>query len=125
MIRTFNEIDIRGVLDHEDIKPNISDSNEPYHLPLDDSIHYLYEEGALFIFHPFKDGHEVHVNIIKGKRYKALDLGFEAIEYAKKLGTKFYTHVPKEYPNVRDYTLKLGLEMTDKGDHWQFYKEFE
>jgi len=123
MIRTFDAEKIKSVLHHPDILPNIG-NNQHSSIPIDLSHHYLWEEGVLFVFHPYRDAYQVHVNIIKNKRNNSLELGFEAMKYAKKIGNKFVTFVPKEFPNVADYTEALGLTRTDKGDHWRFDMEF-
>jgi len=53
MKRTFNTDAIKRILEHPSIKPHISDNQDDYQIPINDDIHYLIGEGALFIFHPF------------------------------------------------------------------------
>ena len=116
MMRTFDIDQISAILKHPDIWPAVSDESQDideFKPPMDNSIHYLIDEGALLILHPDGDNMEVHVNILPEYRGKAKELCFELIEYARSLGvTTLSADIPIEYGNVYNFALKF---MKDRG----------
>ena len=115
--RTFDEQKIRSILSHEDILWRISENPEDkdFPIPLTDDFHYLYEEGAVFIYHPIKEGWQIHANVTPEHRDSAYRMAQEAIDYGKNVikAEKIIALIPQKHSNVYHFALKSGLQ--DKG----------
>ena len=81
MIRTQSIEDIHSVLKHPDMWPLIADDEdiETFEVPIHKDIHYLFEEGVIFILHPSEGDLEIHANILNDHRDKAPALAYEAL----------------------------------------------
>lgn len=111
--RTFDESKIREILTHDDILWRISDNpnDKDFPIPLSDEFHYLYTDGAVFIYHPYGDDWQIHANVIPELRDKAYDLAKEAIEYGFKeiKAKRIIALIPQNHSNVYHFALKSGL----------------
>ena len=114
MIRTTDIDKIDSVLKHPEIWPLISDGEDPntFDVPVTDDIHYLFEEGVLFILHPLGDDLEIHANILPEHREKSHSAALEALEYGFQLNDKIVARIPVKFGNVYGFTRKF---MNDDG----------
>ncbi len=113
MIRTLDIDQINSVLKHPDIWPLIADNEDidTFEPPLED-IHYLFEEGVLFILHPLGDDLQIHANVLPEHRDKAVRAAQEALVYGFKLNDRIVAKIPTKYKNVYGFAKKF---MRDDG----------
>jgi hypothetical protein len=117
MIAPTIDIDkINSVLKHPDIWPRISEKNQDKdsYMPPMEGIHYLYDEGVLFILHPVDDKLQIHANVLPESRDKADLAAKEALRYGFiDLGIKeIVAKIPEKYGTVYGFALKF---MKDAG----------
>lgn len=115
MIRTFDIDEINSVLKHPDIWSRISDIDldmDSFKPPIEDSIHYLFEEGILFILEPLGDDLQVHVNVTLEHRHKADRAAREATRYGFEINDRIVARIPIEYASVYGFARKY---MNDDG----------
>lgn len=112
MMRCFSIDEIDSVLKHPDIWPLISDTVELQDTPINDDIHYLFEEGVVFILHPLKDALQIHANILPNHREKAHRTALEALEYGFEINDRIVAEIPVRFGNVYGFTRKY---MNDDG----------
>lgn len=122
--RTFDKEKVNSVLKHEDIWQRIADKSidkESYQPPSGEN-HYLFEDGILYILHPYRDFWQIHANVIKSKRHKAFDAGQQALDYVFNTlnAKKVIAIIPKKYIDVYKFTMKSGFTDcgTIDGEHY-------
>jgi len=112
MIKPTTDIKkINSVLKHPFIWPRVSDkhqSKEEYTPPMDD-VHYLYEDGVLFILHEVGGKLEIHANVIPESREKAEEAAREALRYGfDELGAiEIIAEIPEKYGEVYGFAVKF------------------
>lgn len=108
-----------SVLKHDDIWPNIADTDKESFEPPMDGVHYLHSEGILFILHGNEEL-QIHANVILEQRTKAVTAAQDALEYGfNNLNAKrIFCEIPTEYPNVYGFALKfLNDQGIEDGQH--------
>lgn len=114
--RTFDIDKINSVLKHPDIWPSVSDEGsdiETFEPPMGDN-HYLFDEGVLFILHPYDEDWEIHANVLPDYRNKAKEAAEETLEYGfiELKADRIIARIPEKYGNVYGFALKF---MKDEG----------
>lgn len=102
--------EIKSVLRHSDIWPNIADGeNAAEFVPPLDGYVYLYEPGGLFILHDESKGTQIHANVIKWKRGDSERMAREALDYAfGEHGSEVvFAEIPDAYKNVAEFAGKF------------------
>lgn len=102
---------INSILKHPDIWPRIADKNQDKDdfVPPLENIHYLYEEGVLFILHPVDGKLVIHANVLPESREKAEDAANTALHYGFiDLGyDEIVAQIPEKYGSVYGFALKF------------------
>ena len=102
---------INSVLKHPDIWPRVSEKNQDKedYMPPMEGIHYLYEEGVLFILHLNDGNMQIHANVLPESRDKAMSAAKEALRYGfEELGAKeIFAKIPEKYGSVYGFGLKF------------------
>ncbi len=112
MIKRTTDIDkINSVLKHPYIWPRISDkhqSKDEWTAPME-GMHYLYDDGILFILHDIGDSVKVHANVLPEARERAEAAADEAARYSfEELGAQEITaEIPEKYGAVYGFALKF------------------
>jgi len=112
MLARTTDIDkINSVLKHPYIWPRVSDKDQnkdEYKPPMED-VHYLYDEGVLFILHPIGDRCQIHANVIPESRDRAESAAKEALIYGfiDMQAKEIVAEVPEEYGEVYGFALKF------------------
>ena len=112
MISPTIDIDkINSVLKHPDIWPRVSDKSQSKDefMPPMEGIHYLFEEGILFILHPFEGKLQIHANVTPEYRDKAEKAAKEALRYGfiDLKADEIVAKIPEKYCTVYGFALKF------------------
>jgi hypothetical protein len=114
--RTFDVDKINSVLKHPFIWPRVSSKGQNIDdwKPVMDGVHYLFDDGVLFILHEVGESLTVHVNVIPEARQRAEAAAREAARYGfVELGAKkIIAQIPTKYGEVYGFALKF---MKDDG----------
>jgi len=102
---------INSVLKHPYIWPRVSDKTQDkdeYSPPMTD-VTYLYEEGILFILHPFEGKLQIHANVTPEYRDKAEKAAKEALRYGfiNLKADEIVAIIPEKYCTVYGFALKF------------------
>ena len=114
---TKNINEINTVLHHPDIKQRISSDNTPeVETPITEPYRYIVGEVdeviGLIILHPFRDGLEVHYQVLPEYRNDyAISFAQAGIEHLK--GNVLYGLVPTYHQNVIAFDKSVGFEHVD------------
>ena len=109
--RTTDINEINSVLKHPYIWPRISDKNQnkdEFTPPLDE-VHYLLDEGVLFVLHPVDDGYKIHANVTPESREKAEEAAKEALRYGfiELQAKEISAEIPEKYGEVYGFAVKF------------------
>jgi hypothetical protein len=115
MQRTFDVGLINSVIKHPYIWSKIADGEdiEEFAPPMA-GIHYLYEEGVLFILNKIGEEWHIHANVIPEHKKKASRCASDALRYAfdDLNAERIFAEIPVKYENVYRFALKF---MKDAG----------
>ena len=111
MIVTTDIEQINSVLKHPYIWPRVSDKSQDidsFSPPMTD-VTYLYEEGILFILHPFEGKLRIHANVTPEYRDKAEKAANEALRYGfiDLKADEIVAVIPEKYCTVYGFALKF------------------
>ena len=114
--------DIKTILCHPEIYDCIttdeSGDSESYDIPINDIYLYVggYVKGeiiAVMVYHDFRDGLELHIQVLPNFRNEyALEFGERGMMFR---GRKpLYATIPDLYKNILDYALSFGFEVIER-----------
>ena len=120
---TTNIDDIKTILCNPEIYECIATDESPsvdeFEPPFNDCIYVGGYVGgeivAIMIFHKFRDGSELHIQVLPEFRYKyAVEFGYKGLMFR---GEKpLYATIPDLYKNVLEYALSFGFEVIERID---------
>lgn len=104
---------LNQILHHPDIWPEISGGVEPFYVePLDD-WEYVWCEGGVIIFHPYRDGMKIHPNFLPDYRGKK---AFEEIERTLQKYSRVYAEIDKDLRHVNWAARFMGFRLIETGE---------
>lgn len=128
MIRqTFDMDAVNHILTHPDIWKDIARKNQlPFDTPyLPYVLYFLVNDGdGVITFHRFRDGLQIHPNILPSKRGKlAYDAVEEAIQIVFKDGCPcIYAVIDRKLRHVAMFARQLGFRLLESNDRDLFIR---